>query len=114
MAFRLSARARRDLDQALDYSLQHYGPAAAARYELLLITAMREVGDQPDLPGSRPVSRSPGLRSYLVSYSRPRLPSRQRVRNPVHRLVYRVTQEGMVEILAIIGDSYPPARVSVP
>jgi hypothetical protein len=75
---------------------------------------MREVGDQPDLLGSRPVSRRPGLRSYLVSYSRPRLPSHQRVRNPVHRLVYRVALDGVVESLAIIGDSYPTARLSVP
>jgi hypothetical protein len=42
------------------------------------------------------------------------LPREQRVRNPAHQVVYRLAEDGVVEILAIVGDSYPSARVSTP
>jgi plasmid stabilization system protein ParE len=47
VAFRLAARARRDLDTVLGYSLEQYGRDAADRYGLLLTTAMIEIGRQP-------------------------------------------------------------------
>ena len=114
MAFRISARARRDLDKILRYSLAEYGRDAADRYELLLTTAMREIGDQPLLTGSRPVRRRPGVYSYSISHTRLRLPREQRVRNPAHQVVYRLADDGIVEILGIVGDSYPAARVLSP
>lgn len=114
MAFRLSARARRDLDTVLSYSLDKHGGDAAGRYQLLLMTAMEDVGDQPFLNGSRPVRARPGVRSYYIAHSRLRLPREQRVLNPVHQLVYRLAADDVVEVLAIIGDSYPPARVPLP
>ena len=114
MAFRLAARARRDLDNILQYILEEYGRDAADRYELLLTTAMREIGDQPRLIGWRPVRSRPGVCAYSISYSRLHPPREQRVRNPAHQVIYRVAGDGVVEILAIVGDSYPPARVSAP
>ena len=114
MAFRLAARARRDLDTILRYSLEQYGRDAAGRYELLLTTEMTEISDQPVLNGSRPVRRRPGVRSYSISHSRLHLPRDQRVRNPAHQIVYRLAEDGLVEILAIVGDSYPAARVRAP
>jgi toxin ParE1/3/4 len=114
LAFRLSARARRDIDKVLKYSLDQHGRDSAARYQLLLVTAMEELGSQPLHSGSRPVPDRPGVRSYAISHSRLRLPREWRVANPAHQLVYRIASDGGVEILAVIGDSYPPARVRVP
>jgi toxin ParE1/3/4 len=113
LAFRLSARARRDLDKVLKYSLDQHGREAAGRYQLLLKTAMEDVGNQPLHAGSRPVTDKPGVRSYSISHSRLRLPREQRVVNPAHQIVYRLAGDDVIEILAIIGDSYPPARVPV-
>jgi len=114
VAFRLSARARRDLDKTLRYSFDKHGRDAAGRYQLLLTTAMEDVGRQPLLNGSRPVRARPGVRSYYIAHSRLHLPREQRVVNPVHQLVYRLAADDVVEILAVIGDSYPPARVPLP
>ena len=44
MAFRLSDRARDDINGILAYSLRAYGRDAADRYNLLLITAMELIG----------------------------------------------------------------------
>jgi len=108
--FRLVARARRDLDKVLTYSLDTYGRDAAARYQLLLITAMEDIGDQPLLVGSRPVAGKPRIRSYAISHSRAHLRRQHRVQNPAHQLVYRVATDGAVDILVTVGDSYPPTN----
>jgi toxin ParE1/3/4 len=113
VAYRLSARARRDLDRVIRYSLEKHGRDAAGRYLLLLTTAMDEAGGNPFLQGSRPVIAKPGVRSYAILHSRLRVPKEQRVQSPAHQLVYRCADDGIVEILAIIGDSYPPARLRV-
>ncbi len=34
----------------------------------------------------------------------------QRAGKPAHQLVYRVADDGIVEILAVTGDSYPATR----
>jgi hypothetical protein len=98
----------------LKYSVQKHGHDAADRYELLLTTAMEAVGNQPLLPGSRAVTRRRGVRTYAIARSRLLLPKDQRVMKPVHTLVYRHADDGVAEILAIIGDSYPAARVPIP
>ena len=60
MAFRLSARARRDLDKVLKCSLEKHGRDTAGRYQMLLKTAMQDVGNQPLRNGSRPVRARKG------------------------------------------------------
>jgi len=100
--------------KVLEYSLDKHCRDAADRYQLLLTTAMEDVGDQPLHDGSRPVSERPGIRSYSISHRRLRLPRERRVARPAHQLVYRIASDDVVEILAVIGDSYPPARVRVP
>jgi plasmid stabilization system protein ParE len=111
VTFRLSNRARADLERILRYSLEEHGRDAAARYELLLATSMKEIASLPLLRFSRAVKRRPGVRSYSITHSRQHVPTDQRVRNPAHQLVYRIAEDKIVEILAIVGDSYPAARV---
>jgi hypothetical protein len=72
---------------------------------------MEEVGIQPLLDRSRPVKGKPGVRTYSLSHSRLRLPRDQLVLKPVHQLVYRIADDNVVDILAVIGESYPPGRV---
>jgi plasmid stabilization system protein ParE len=112
VAFRLAARARRDLDTILRYILEEYGRDPAGRYELLLTTAMTEIGDQPGLNGSRPVRNRPGVSVYSISHSRLRLPRAQRARNPARQIADRLAEGCGVEIPAIVGDSDPSARAA--
>jgi plasmid stabilization system protein ParE len=114
MAFRLAARARRDLDRVLKYSLEERGRDAAGRYQLLLKIAMEDVERDPFLPGSRAVGGTKNIRCYSISLSRSRMPHALRVLRPAHQLVYRFASDDVLEILAIVGDSYPAARVAVP
>jgi toxin ParE1/3/4 len=110
VAFRLSDRARDDINRILAYSFEAYGRDAADRYNLLLTTAIEAVGNHPDLIGTLPVRRKPGVRWYSISFSKAHVPRGQRVRNPGHKLVYRLAGDGVVDILAVVGDSYPSAR----
>src|SRR5271166_5541083 len=86
---------------------RHALAVTSTRSSYTVLIAMEEVGDQPVLTGSRPVRRGPGVRWYSISHGRAHLPPGQRVRNPVHQLVYRIPYNDPVEILAIIGDGYP-------
>ncbi len=114
MTARLTARARRDLDKILQYSVREYGHDAANRYELLLTIAIEEIGNDPLLRGSREVRRRPGVRTYSISHSRAHVPKELRVRSPAHQLLYRLVENGIVEILAITGDGYPAGKVAIP
>jgi hypothetical protein len=75
---------------------------------------MQQIADRPLLGGSCPVTSRPGVRAYAIFHSRLRLPRDQRVATPAHQLIYRVADDAVVEILAIVGDSYPAARVTIP
>jgi hypothetical protein len=76
--------------------------------------AMEEVSDEPFLRWSRPVPGKQDVRSYAIAHSRRRLPRDQRVVVPAHQLVYRLNVGGGVEILAVVGDSYPAERIALP
>jgi toxin ParE1/3/4 len=110
VAFRLSQRAREDIRRILVYSFEAYGRDGADRYNMLLTTAIEAVGNHPDIIGSLPIRRKPGVRSYSIAHSKGHVPRGQRVRNPGHKLVYRLAGDGVVDILAVVGDSYPAAR----
>jgi toxin ParE1/3/4 len=46
----------------------------------------------------------PGVRAYPLSLARRLVPPEARVRNPRHIVVYRLTTDGMVEILGLAHD----------
>ncbi len=111
MIFRLTDRARRDIDEVLAFSLMRHGRAAADRYELLITTVLGEVSRNPQLVGSHNHTSLAGLRSYSLALSRNKVARENRVRAPAHKLVYRVAEDGVVEILGVVGESYPIERL---
>ena len=70
MPYRLVGRAASRIDEILFESARRWGIDAAARYHRLILAAMAEIGDRPDLVGSREIPRVAGPRTYHpVSYT---------------------------------------------
>lgn len=112
MTYRVAAQASAQITEILSQSEFRYGRHAQANYRMLLRAAMEDVAFDPARLGAKPVPRSVGIWVYDLWYSRNRLPRARRVRNPWHKLLYRPLPNGDVEILAVVGRSYPAGRAA--
>jgi len=94
----------------LKLSRKEFGEAAALRYAALMAQALRDIGEDPELPGSkaRPELMIEGVRTYHLEFSRKRV-SGQGVKEPRHFLIYR-TRGDVVEVARIVHDSQDLAR----
>ena len=70
----LAPAALQDVRDALRWSEQKFGETAAARYRALIKQAVRDIGTDPERPGSsqRPELMAEGARTYHISLSRTR------------------------------------------
>jgi hypothetical protein len=100
------------MEGLLAKSWDDYGERRARNYRSLLLLAMDDIASMPHRLGSVPVRRFPGVFVYDISLSRHRQPIGERVRNPWHKLIYRRDSDGITEILAIVGRSYPSGRAA--
>jgi len=112
---RVSGPARRDLVaipklSRKKSSRKEFGEAAALRYSALMAQALRDIGEDPELPGSkaRPELTIEGARTYHLEFSRKRVSGRG-VKEPRHFLIYR-TRGDLVEVARIVHDSQDLAR----
>ena len=94
------------------WSEKDYGPEHALRYEDLILAAMKDIVADPRLSGVTPVARSEGVWEYALNASKNHLPRNRRIQNPWHKIVYRKRPNGDVEILAVVGRSYPSGRTA--
>ena len=111
-AWRLTGPAEQQMGEALAHSANQYGRSHAANYKALIPAAMADVAEDYKRIGATSVRRSNGIRVYEIRHSRHRVPRDQRIRDPWHKLVYRPRPDGVVEILAIVGLSYPSGRAA--
>jgi hypothetical protein len=111
-AWRLTGPAERQMGEALAYSASEYSGAHARNYEALILAAIADVADNYQRIGAIRVPRIQDIWVYEIRHSRNRLPREQRIRNPWHKLVYRRLPDGVVEILAVVGHSYPAGRAA--
>lgn len=79
---------------------------------MLLAAAMSDLAASPKRLGTRRVSGTAGILVYDLWYSRNRVPRGKRVRDPWHKLIYWELPQGGVEILAVVGRSYPSGRAA--
>jgi len=101
---RIAPEARIDIRAALVWSERNFGKAAAGRYRALIQQALRDIGAEPERPGSTERSDlTAGGRTYHVSLSRSRVVG-VRVKEPRHFLVYRRDQ-GQVEVIRVLHDA---------
>jgi len=103
----LSPAAQREMASILLWSEEHFGEAAHLRYEALLIQAIDDLAVDPLRTGSEDrVEIAEGLRSYHLWHSRNRVAqSPRRVRRPRHLFLFRLNDNGAVEIVRVLHDS---------
>jgi plasmid stabilization system protein ParE len=110
--YRVAAPAEDQIARILARSMVDYGHDRATNYGLLIIAAMEDVAADPKRLGAKPVPRSGGVWVYQLWHSRNRLPRHRRVRDPWHKILYRPVAGSGIEILAIVGRSYPTVRAA--
>lgn len=111
-AWRLSILAERQMEHLLGVSIRDYGTAHARNYRDLILLAMDDVGADPTRFGAARIPRFADIWEYQLRHSKDRAPRGQRIRVPWHKLIYRPLPDGTVEILAIVGRSYPSSRAA--
>ncbi len=104
---RLSATAREDIVDLLAWTNEHFGEQARLRYERLIVTALRDLAEDPERVGS--IDRAElGLhvRSYHLRHSRDRVPGEKGVvRRPRHFLLYRISPAGVIGVGRVLHDA---------
>jgi len=103
----IAPQARSDIVSILAWTERHFGPQTVKPYGRLIKTAIQEVAADPELPGStgRP-EICDNCRTYHLFFSREKAGrGSDRIRNPRHFLVYRVTANDAVEIGRVLHDS---------
>ena len=101
----LAPAALQDLREVLIWSEHKFGRAAAVRYRALIKQAVRDIGTDPECPGSkeRPEIMIHGARTYHLEFSRSRV-SGSKVKDPRHFLLYRRREDGVIEVARILHD----------
>jgi plasmid stabilization system protein ParE len=89
----------------MEWTVQEFGERAALRYDALIKQALKDIGTNPERPGSkeRREIMVPGARTYHLEFSRARVPG-PKVKEPRHFLLYRRRDDGVIEIARILHD----------
>lgn len=103
----LAAAARADIVDILEHSEREFGPAGRERYANLMATALRDISEAPDRPGSAIRSElGDNIRSWHLRLSRERARSGDGgVRRPRHLVVYTVIGDATVGVLRVLHDA---------
>jgi toxin ParE1/3/4 len=103
---RLTIPAQRDLSGVMEWTVNEFGGQAALRYDALIKQALKDIGADPERPGSKesPEIMIEGARTYHLEFSRSRV-SGSKVKAPRHFLLYRLRGDGVVEVARILHDS---------
>ena len=111
MALRYFPAARKDIKDALKWSSENFGRAAARRYRQLIRVVLSEIASNPKLQHSyEPSDLQPGVRLYHLRHRRQRaVVEGQFVRNPRHFVAYTI-READVVIVRVLHDRMEIAR----
>jgi toxin ParE1/3/4 len=96
-----------DIEAILKWTHDNFGPQIVEKYSNLIETAISEVAETPDCPGSteRP-EIAENCRTFHLFHARKKAVARgNRIRKPRHFLLYRVRDDGVVEIGRVLHDS---------
>lgn len=106
-AWLISPAAAHDIESILAWSEERFGERTRRRYEALIVRAIRDVAENPDRPGSQRRWEVAGqARTYHLLGSRDRVtPAIDRVRRPRHFRLYRVRDDGRIEVGRVLHES---------
>jgi len=94
---KLSPKARLDIEQVLDWTLEQFGPIQHAAYLALIRSALDEMASDPT--GSRATHR-PELRANVWVFHITRRGHRAR-----HLFVYRISETNTIDVARFLHDS---------
>lgn len=97
---------QRDIRAILVWTQEHFGERGRMRYESLLVQAIQDIAECPRRMGvqSRPEIAA-AARTYHLWHSRDRVsPPEDRVHKPRHFPLFRVSENGQVEISRVLHD----------
>ena len=111
MKIEYAERALRDIDDCLFWSARNFGRQAAYRYKTLLSVSIREIANDPALPGHRNLEGfEPLVRLYHIRHSRRRADvGGLIVKQPRHFIAYQAEND-MLTILRDLHDSMDVER----
>ena len=99
-------RAERDIEAILEWSHEHFGERGRLRYEALLARAIIDVVADPSAASHARPEIAAAARTYHLRHSRDHVnPAIGKVRQPRHFLLYRLCDDGRVEIGRVLHDS---------
>ncbi len=104
---RVTLPTRKDIATVLAWSMQHFGPAGRRRYESLVATALRDLAEDWQRPGSAARPELGGTyRTYHLRHSRARARTEDGiVRTPRHIVVYRWSAGDVLVVLRLLHDA---------
>ena len=107
MEVTIAPKARSDIASILAWTEESFGPQTLKRYAKLIATALEHIAENPERAGS---SQRPEIgehcRTYHLYFSRKSAGrAGDRVRQPRHFLLYRVTESNFVEVGRVLHDS---------
>jgi len=103
----VAPKARGDIASILAWTEEHFGPLTLKRYAKLIATAIEQIAENPERAGS---SQRPEIaenyRTYHLYFSRKSAGlAGNRIRQPRHLLLYRVTGSNVLEIGRVLHES---------
>jgi toxin ParE1/3/4 len=101
----VAPKARGDIANILAWTEEHFGPLTLRRYAKLIATAIEQIAENPERAGS---SQRPEIaehcRTYHLYFSRKSAGlAGDRIRQPRHLLLYRVTESNILEIGRVLA-----------
>ncbi|HEX8916056.1 MAG TPA: type II toxin-antitoxin system RelE/ParE family toxin [Humisphaera sp.] len=99
---RISARARRDIAHALDWSLDQFGDRQQDVYRQLIEDALVRIGSDPE--------GAPARRRAEIGKGRWTLHIGRRGKPARHLFAYRVRADGVVDVARLLHDAMDLAR----
>jgi toxin ParE1/3/4 len=103
----IAPKARADIANILVWTEENFGPRILKRYAKLIATAIEQIAQDPERAGTnqRP-EIAEHCRSYHLYFSRTAAGrAGDRIRQPRHFLLYRVTESSILEIGRVLHES---------
>ena len=104
MSYRLLQGAEDDIDLILLKGAGEWGLDASVRYNRLMLAVFAALSASPELRGSKAVPGAEGVRACHLRLGRHLAAAGQRVGQPRHLVVYRIGDDGIVEIIGLAHD----------
>jgi toxin ParE1/3/4 len=108
----VSPAADLDIESILDWKEERFGVQGRVRYEVLLARAILDVANDPQVYGSRDYPEFMAeTRTYHLKSSRDHVEAEAgRVRHPRHILLYRIREDGKLEVIRVLHERMDIAR----